>query len=128
MNEKPSLTKRTFVGLLWASGESVAKVLLQVGVMIVLSRFLTPTDFGVTGMAMAIIGIPQVFAQLGVGPAVVQRDLIEPRHIKTAWAFSICFSLFAAGVIFLIAPWLSKFVGMPALEPTLRALSLLFPL
>jgi O-antigen/teichoic acid export membrane protein/peptidoglycan/LPS O-acetylase OafA/YrhL len=128
MDEKHSLTKRTFIGLLWASGESMAKVLLQIGVMIVLSRLLTPIDFGITGMAMAIIGITQVFAQLGVGPAVVQREVIEPRHIKTAALFSICFSLLAGGVIFLTAGALARFVDMPTLEPTLRALSLLFPM
>src|ERR1700737_1906470 len=100
MSRKPSLTKRTFIGLLWASGESTAKYSLQVGVMIVLSRLLSPTDFGITGMALAIIGITQVFAQLGVGPAVVQRSVLEPRHVKTAMSFSIAFTVFSAFPIF----------------------------
>jgi O-antigen/teichoic acid export membrane protein len=89
---------------------------------------LSPRDFGVMGMALAILGVAQLFAQLGVGPSLVQRPQLEDRHITTAWSFSILFSFLFGVLLYICAAPLAHFFSTPALKSTLRALLIIFPL
>ena len=124
----PSLREKTKRGLLWASAEAVARTVLQTLILVVLSRLLTPDDYGVVGAALIIVGISAIFSQLGVGPAIVQRPDLEPRHLDTAFVLSVIFGLLTAGVIYGAAPLFALFFKMTALTPVLRALAVIFPL
>src|SRR3981081_1312636 len=128
MGENKNLAQKTLAGLIWAGSEAFARAGLQFGVLIVLARLLTPEDYGVVGAALVVIGISQVFAQLGLGPAVVQRDTVSSTHLNTAFWFSLLFSLIAGSLIAVTAPWFAAFFQLPKLTPTLQVLSLVFPL
>jgi O-antigen/teichoic acid export membrane protein len=77
---------------------SVAKV-LTMGVALVtstiLARKLGAEDYGVVGIAMAVIGFLGRFNDLGMTAAVVQRPNVEARLIQTAQALNF---LIAAGL------------------------------
>jgi PST family polysaccharide transporter len=124
----PTLREKTKRGLIWASAEAAARTLLQTGVLVILARLLTPEAYGVVGTALIIVGVSSIFSQLGVGPAIVQRKELEPRHLDAAFWLSIVFSLIVGGIVFLSAPLLADFCRMPELTPVLRVLSLVFPL
>jgi PST family polysaccharide transporter len=124
----PTLREKTKRGLIWASAEAAARTLLQTGVLVILARLLTPEAYGVVGTALIIVGVSSIFSQLGVGPAIVQRKELEPRHLDAAFWLSIVFSLIVGGIVFLTAPLLAAFCRMPELTPVLRVLSLVFPL
>ena len=64
---------------------------LKVVVLVLLTRLLTPADFGVVGAALVVISFSLNFSQLGLGPAVVQRPVLEARHISTAFFASFAF-------------------------------------
>lgn len=85
-------------------------------------------DFGIVSIALVVTGIAAMFAQLGVGPAVVQRTDLRIAHLDAAWLLSIVFGLLTAGVIYLAAPALAGFFRTPELIATLRALCLVFPI
>jgi O-antigen/teichoic acid export membrane protein/peptidoglycan/LPS O-acetylase OafA/YrhL len=124
----PTLREKTKRGLLWASAEAVARTLLQTVVLVVLSRLLTPDDYGVVGAALIIVGISSIFSQLGVGPAIVQRSDLEPRHLDAAFALSVVFGLLTAAIIYASAGAFALFFKMDALAPALRALAIIFPI
>jgi PST family polysaccharide transporter len=124
----PTLREKTKRGLIWASAEAAARTLLQTGVLVILARLLTPEAYGVVGTALIIVGVSSIFSQLGVGPAIVQRKELEPRHLDAAFWLSIVFSLIVGGIVFLSAPLLADFCRMTELTPVLRVLSLVFPL
>lgn len=124
----PTLREKTKRGLIWASAEAAARTLLQTGVLVILARMLTPEDYGVVGTALIIVGVSSIFSQLGVGPAIVQRKELEPRHLNAAFWISIIFSLLVGGIVFLTAPLLADLLRMPSLTPVLQVLALVFPL
>src|ERR671910_780336 len=129
MTEKArSLTDRTLGGMAWAGWGSVATAGLKILVLILLTRLLTPTDFGVVGAALVIIGFSLAFSQLGMGPALVQRSVLEPRHVSTALYASTAFGLLVAALVWLLAPRIAGFFRMDQLVPVVRALSVLFPI
>ena len=124
----PTLREKTKRALLWASGEALARTLLQTLILVVLSRLLTPGDYGVVGAAIIIVGVSSIFSQIGVGPAIVQRPDLEPRHLDAAFAISAVFGLLTAGLIYATAPLFAVFFKMVALAPVLRVLSIIFPI
>ena len=111
----------------WAAWGSGAIAVLKVAVLIVLTRLLTPADFGVVGAALVVIHFSLIFSQLGLGPALVQRPVLEPRHISTAFFASTALGLLVGGLMWVLAPAIASFFRMDPLVPVVRALAFVFP-
>jgi PST family polysaccharide transporter len=125
---KAGLTDRTVVGMFWTASGKAARAALQLLVLVVLARLITPADFGVVSAALVVIGFSAIFAQLGLGPAIVQRPALEPRHLRSAFAASLYFGLLLGVIIWATAPLVAQFFHMASLEPVLRALAWIFPI
>src|SRR4030042_2169452 len=91
---KENLTKSTMSSFGWQYISFISQALLQLIVLAVLSRLLSPEDFGVLGLAMIFVGFAALFSQLGVGPALIQRSEITPTHIRDGFTLSFLLSLF----------------------------------
>jgi PST family polysaccharide transporter len=113
------------VWVAWGSGATAA---LKIVVLVLLTRLLSPADFGVVSAALIVIGFSLALSQLGLGPALVQRPNLEPRHISTAFVASICLGLLAGALLWLAAPLMARFFRIEAVTPVVRALALLFPI
>lgn len=122
------MTRRTLDSLGWASSGAAAQTILQIGVLLALARLLSPDDFGVVGAATLVLGFTQIFWQLGVGPALIQRPTITREHIETAFTSSIILGLVFATGVFLAAPSISSFFGMERLTSVLRATTIVYVL
>ena len=123
-----SLTHRALNGMLWVAWGNTAMAVLKVVVLVLLTRLLSPTDFGLVGAALVVIGFSLNFSQLGMGPALVQRPNLEPRHISTAFVASTGLGLLVGAVVWLLAPLIAQFFRMDGLLPVVRWLSLVFPI
>jgi O-antigen/teichoic acid export membrane protein len=123
----PSLTHRTISSMAWTAWGSAATGGLKIVVLVVLTRLLSPADFGLVGAALVVIGFSLAFSQLGMGPALVQRPVLEPRHISTAFFASTGFGLLVAALVWLLAPQIAAFFRMDKLVPVVRVLAVLFP-
>jgi PST family polysaccharide transporter len=113
---------------MWMSYGKAAYFVLQLVVLGVLARLITPTEFGVVSAAMVVIGFSAIVSQLGLGPALVQRPVLERRHIDTAYTFSFLFGLCLGAMLWLAAPAAGTFMHMPEVTSVLRALAWVFPL
>jgi O-antigen/teichoic acid export membrane protein len=130
MDKARSLTHRTLSGMAWVAWGSGATAGLKILVLVLLTRLLSPADFGVVGAALIVIGFSLAFSQLGMGPALVQRPVLEPRHVSTAFFASTAFGLLVAALVWILAPSLAGFFRMDQLQlvPIMRALAVLFPI
>jgi O-antigen/teichoic acid export membrane protein len=126
--EQPVLTGRTINGLVWTMGGKGLNAVLQLVVLGVLARALQPAEFGLVGTAMIVIAFSTVFSRLGIGPAIIQRRDIEPRHLATGFAASIALGLLTSLLVWLIAPEAARFFRMPELTSIIRVLAALFPI
>lgn len=126
MEQNNQLTKRTFSGVLYLICSSIIQVVLKIGVLAVLARLITPKEFGLMGIAVIIIEFSKLFSRMGVGPAIVQRRELEPRHLTTGFTISILIGLLFAGILLLSAPLLESFFRMEGLTPVLRTISVIF--
>jgi O-antigen/teichoic acid export membrane protein len=125
---KRSLTHQTVAGMLWMVYGKVAFAILQLIIVGLLARLLSPADFGVIAAAEVVIGFSAIVSQLGLGPALVQRSQLEPRHIETAFTASVLLGAVLGALIWFGAPLAAEFLHMPAIIPVLHVLAWVFPL
>jgi O-antigen/teichoic acid export membrane protein len=124
----PSLTHQSIAGMAWVALGSGALAVLKLVALVLLTRLLTPADFGLMSAALVILTFSLNFSQLGLGPALVQRPRLEPHHISTAFVASTALGLLTAAIIWWGAPLLAEFFRMDRLVPIVRTLAFTFPL
>jgi teichuronic acid exporter len=119
-----SLKSKTLSALSWSFLEAIASRGVQFIIGIVLARLLFPEQFGLIGMLTIFIAVSQAFLDSGFGAALIQKREITQNDICSVFYFNILVGLVAAGLLFLVAPWIAAFYRQPILTPLTRALSL----
>ena len=112
--------------LSWQTLNVVLQVILQLVYIRILAGLLTEEDFGLMAIALIVVGVVEIFAQVGMGPSVVQHAKLEPSHIASAWWFSAALGLLFFGGMYLAAPALAHHYNEAQLGPVLRWISLSF--
>ena len=112
----------------WMIYGKVAFAILQLIILGLLARLLSPADFGVIAAAEVVIGFSAIVSQLGLGPALVQRSELDDRHIETAFSASVLLGVVLGAIIWFGASLASQFLHMPAMVPVLHVLAWVFPL
>ncbi|HRQ37758.1 MAG TPA: lipopolysaccharide biosynthesis protein [Chloroflexota bacterium] len=123
-----SLTERTLSGFAWMFSGSMAGAGLQLVVTMILARLLSPADFGLLSAALVIIYFSEIFSSLGMGPALVQRKELEPRHINTGFTTNLVLTALLTTLVFFTAPAISTFYRIPELTYVLQVLAFVFPI
>src|SRR5207247_953710 len=122
------LTGRTLSGLLWIGGGKVVYAGLRLLVLVILARLLSPAEFGSVGAALVVVGFSAIFSQLGLAPAIVQRPVLERRHLEAAFSASVLFGVRLGVLLWVSAPFAARFFHIAGVEPVLRVLAWMFPL
>jgi O-antigen/teichoic acid export membrane protein len=121
-----SLRESAASGVKWSTTSQAGRQVMQLASTIVLARLLSPSDFGLVGMAMVVIGFLALFKDLGTAAAVVyQRSLSDELLSSIFWA-NVVFGVMAAAVLFSTAPFVAGFYDEARLTPILEVLSLTF--
>ncbi len=127
MTDRPrSLAKRSIAGAFWTSLSMGALAIAELVSIVVLARLLSPHDFGLYAAVLIVVRFSGVFGGFGVAPAIVQRPMLEERHLRVGFTLSILFSLSVAGLLWVVAPALADLLKLPGLAPFVRAASFVF--
>jgi O-antigen/teichoic acid export membrane protein len=102
------------------------RVLLQLGSTAVLARLLTPADFGLVAMVVAIIGLIGLLKDAGLSMATVQRDRIDRAQVSNLFWANVVLSLAAIALTALLIPAIVAYYGEPRLAGVTAALSAAF--
>ncbi|MFU8805483.1 MAG: lipopolysaccharide biosynthesis protein, partial [Bradymonadaceae bacterium] len=121
-----SLTSRTLSGFFWSFSGVGLQAVLHIVSLAVLARLLTPEDFGLVGAALVVVMFATIASQMGVGPALVQRQDLNNAHIRVAFSLSMIMSTLLAIGIWWGAPWIAAFFRMDGLTPVLQIIALIF--
>lgn len=121
-----SLGDRATQAAQWRFAGTLVGALSRFVVTVLLSRLLTPADFGVTGIAFVVLGFAQPLQDLGMGAAVVQRRHLTPRHVRAAFTFSTLLGIAIAAALALAAPLIAVVMRDARVTPVLRVLSVGF--
>ncbi len=127
MDPQPdNLRQRTVRGTSWRLASVLVQFSSQFIVGVVLARLLSPEDFGLLGLAMIAIGFCELFVDLGIGPAIIQRENLTTRHIRVGFSVSVAVGCILTILIYFLAPLVAIVFKDERITDILRVLSLTF--
>ena len=126
--EQDNLKQKVVKGTVWALFERFSNQIIMFVVGIVLARLLTPTDYGTVALLSLFLAIASVLADSGFGLALIQKKNVTELEFNSVFYCSLAVSGTLYIALFVAAPWIAQFYGVPVLVPILRiqAISLIF--
>lgn len=100
-----------------------SKFILNLGSTVVLARLLTPNDYGIIAMVIAVTGFMAMFKDMGLSMATVQRDEITQDQISTLFWINVSIGIAIMLVTISLSPVIVWFYGEPRLAWITIALS-----
>ena len=82
------LAHKASAGLRWGAFNQGTQQVIRLGVQVVLTRLLSPDDFGAMALALVVINIGTLIGALGFAQVLVQRHHITRRHVAVAFTTS----------------------------------------
>ena len=111
-------------GVLWLTAQKWAIRLLGFVTIAVLTRLLSPEDFGTVAAASTILPFFYLLSDLGFAAYIVQVTKADQRMLSTAFWFSLSAGVVLCGALVAIAPVMGVVFGNPRVVPVLQALAL----
>ncbi|SFC11386.1 polysaccharide transporter, PST family [Alkalibacterium subtropicum] len=99
-------------------------VVVQLLVNAIVSRILTPEEFGIVAAVNIFLVFFQLLADFGIGPAVIQNKDLNTKEVNSIFAFSL-YIAFGLAVVFVFLGYpMSLFYGNEVFIPISRILAI----
>ena len=115
-----NLKKKAVSGMIWTALQKYSTMLIQFVSGIILARLLTPYDYGCIGMLMIFMLLAESFIDGGFGSALIQKKQPTQTDYSTIFFWNMGLSVVLYTVLFLSAPLIARFYGIPFLCNILR--------
>ena len=109
------LKQRTVRGGAVTIVHQVFKFSLRMGSTIFLARLLAPEDSGLLGMVTVITGFVELFKDLGLSAATVQRPQINHQQVSTLFWINVAMGSLLCLLVAALAPAIAHFYDRPEL-------------
>jgi O-antigen/teichoic acid export membrane protein len=119
---------RAVRGLAWKAFSNVSVQASRMVTAVLLARMLRPFDYGLAGMVLVIATLVYVFADLGMGAALVQRRDISDVDKSTVFWFTLAVGAALTGIGVAVSPLVADFYREPKVAPLFAAFSFCFVL
>ncbi len=107
---RSNLTSASFVMVV----SMVMGNVLRLGSVIFLSRLLFPEDYALVGMLMMVLTAMEMCSDMGIMAFMVRHEQSETRrYLDGVWTITMLRGLLLATSLFIAAPFIAPFMGMP---------------
>lgn len=118
-------SKNSIIGsMFWRFSERVSNQLVSFVISVVLARLLLPEEYGLVAMIDLFIVFANVFVTSGFTSALIQKKDADDLDFTTIFYCTLLTSLLLYAILFLSAPLIAQFFGMPDLCLLTRVYSL----
>ncbi|WP_435066123.1 lipopolysaccharide biosynthesis protein [Halobaculum sp. EA56] len=108
----------------WATLLNISDRALQIGKLLFLAQLLSPTAFGIVGLATLSIAIGQRITNLGLEPALINHTSSDiDALLDTTWSVRLVQTLVLVGGLVFSAPLVATFFQEPRVTPVLRLIA-----
>lgn len=121
-----SLRDKALGGIKWMSLSTIINVVFQSAQLIVLARVLDPDSIGLMGIVMIIIALSDLFMDLGLSSAIVQRKEITKKELASLYWFNFITGWTIAGLLYLSSDLIGLFFNQEQLAYYIQYVSILF--
>jgi O-antigen/teichoic acid export membrane protein len=88
--------------------------------ILVLTRLLTPDDFGLIAIATSALGMLLGLTNMGIVPALIQSQDTNDHHYDAVWTIGVIRAIFIAGIMVIAAPLIASIFAEPRAIPIIR--------
>ncbi|GGH49047.1 lipopolysaccharide biosynthesis protein [Microbacterium album] len=117
------LAGRAAEGVAWSAAQKWVIRITGLATIAILTRLLTPADFGVVAIALALLPLIQVLSDLGFSAYLVQADRPDARTVSTAFWFSAGAGVTLSAGLIAIAHPVAGSLGVPEAAPVIQGLA-----
>ena len=114
------LKQKAVKGMAWSAVQRYSTMLIQFVSGIILARLLTPYDYGCIGMLMIFMVLAESMIDGGFGSALIKKKNPTQTDYSTIFFWNMGLSVVLYAVLFLSAPAIARFYGIPLLSNVLR--------
>lgn len=115
--------KTAFFGVSWMMGLNIITGLFSVLKIAIIARLLSPTDFGVFGIALLSLALLELLTETGLNVVLIQSNNDLSRYLDSAWVVSIIRGVLITLVLIILSPLIAKFFNSPQSLPVLILIS-----
>jgi PST family polysaccharide transporter/lipopolysaccharide exporter len=120
-----TLGEQTAKSGVWAFAANASGRLLTLLMFVILARELSPTAFGIYGIAVLVITGVNEGTTTGLREALIHHeDENVDLFLDTAWVVQIVRGLFIGGVLFVAAPFAASFFNEPSATTLIRVMAI----
>lgn len=120
------IRKVILTGFFWSITNQISITLAGLLISAVLSRLITPADFGILAMVSLGIGFLNVIKDFGFGAALIHKKEVSDEEYSTVFWSNLIFGVFLTIVVFFISPYIGEFFNEKRVSSVTQALSFTF--
>ena len=102
-------------GVVWSAIERFSVQGIQFVLSLVIARLVSPSDFGLIAMLGIFMAVAQTFVDSGFSNALIQKKDRTEADFSTIFYFNIIVAVFVYGILYMSAPYISRFYNEPSL-------------
>ncbi len=106
--------KDTLKGISWMTGLQVLIKAIAIGKIAILARILSPSQFGLYGIALLVLGLLEVMTETGINVFLIQEKDNAEEYLDSAWVVSIIRGFLIAALIVVATPLVVGFFKVPS--------------
>lgn len=120
-----SVTRLSLTSGVWMGLTKFGTRGVQLGMVVILANLLTPTAFGIAGVAFIVASLLNRFSQLGIDAALVQNaeDDVD-RYLDTVFALNVVRGVVLAALLVLAAPLAARLFDTPMVAALLPVMAI----
>jgi PST family polysaccharide transporter len=126
LDRNHNLGTTTARGAFVTFGGQGAQILLQMTLVVVLARLLSPKDYGLYAMILVICGVGEVFRDFGLSSAAVQAKTVSKAQRDNLFWINTAIGALLSVLLFAGAPLVARLFDEPRLVPVAHLLCVTF--
>ncbi len=119
-----SLKEQTVSGIIWSFADNSLTQIITFVVGIILSRLLSPAEFGLVGMIVIFIAVGQSVVDSGFSQALIRKTECTDEDYSTVFYFNLSVAILFYLILFFSADFIAEFFKEPKLISIVRVISL----
>jgi len=119
-----SLKSKTIKGIFWSLAERAGLQITSLISSIILARLLTPSEFGIVGIVLAIVSFFRLFIDFGLRDALIRKIDASESDYSAVFLFNILVSGFIYALLFIFSDSIAVFYNEPRLAEITKVLGL----
>lgn len=119
------LAGKAVTAVLWGTGGSVLRIVLQLGAQAVLARLLGPGEYGVFAIGSVVVAFSSFIADVGLAYGLIQKKDVNDEDVRFAFTWQFLLGLLVSLSLVLGADALAAFFKEPRAADVLRVMSLI---